>query len=125
MDSGIYYWRTPSGLYVGSAVDLRKRKGAHLTDLRRGVHNNKFLQHAFDKHGDAFEFEILLLCEPCDLLRCEQHFIDKLKPRYNLCRVAGSSLGVKKRPETKALLSVASKAVWAERREEFVEIRLA
>lgn len=107
--SGIYCWRTPSGLYVGSAVDLVGRRGDHLKLLRKGKHNNKFLQNAFNKHGDAFIFEILLVCDPSDLLRCEQYFIDTLKPRYNIALVAGSNLGLKMSDATREKNSIAAK----------------
>lgn len=116
--SGIYCWRTPSGLYIGSAVHLVGRRGDHLKRLRKGTHNNKFLQHAFDKHGDAFQFEILLLCDPSDLLRCEQYFIDTLKPRYNIARVAGSVLGFKHgaafKKNRSLIMKSFAKAQWAD-----------
>lgn len=73
------------------------------------MHNNKFLQHAFEKYRVAFQFEILLLCDRSDLLRCEQHFIDTLKPRYNLCKIAGSVLGLKKTAASKRKSSLVMK----------------
>ena len=112
--SGIYCWRTPRGLYVGSAVNIEARRAAHLKLLRKSRHCNKFLQHAFDKYGDAFQFEILLVCDPSDLLRCEQHFIDTLKPRYNISPVAGSQLGFKHSRKTKEKVRALSRAYWAD-----------
>lgn len=120
--SGIYAWRTTNGLYVGSAIDLAKRERGHLSELRRGRHTNRFLQNAFNKHSSSFQFEILLLCDPADLIRCEQHFIDRLKPRYNIRRIADSQLGVKYSDASKEKIRRAVKEQWADpiKREKFV-----
>jgi hypothetical protein len=40
-----------------------------------------------------FQLEILVYCEAEDAVNLEQKFIDLLKPEYNLCKIAGSSLG--------------------------------
>lgn len=46
--------------YVGSAVHLGKRKSRHFSELRRGKHNNKHLQAAWNKYGEqAFIFVVL------------------------------------------------------------------
>ncbi len=50
---------------------------------------------------DEFILEILEYCEPSDLIKREQYYIDLLKPEYNILKFAGSSLGVKRREETK------------------------
>ena len=39
--------------YVGSAVDLKRRKTRHFSELRTGKHNNKHLQAAWDKYGES------------------------------------------------------------------------
>jgi len=39
--------------YIGSSVDLRKRKSKHFSELRHNKHNNKHLQRAWDKYGEA------------------------------------------------------------------------
>ena len=53
---------------------------------------------------DGFTLEILEYCQPLDLIKREQYYIDLLKPEYNILKVAGSSLGVKRSEETKAKL---------------------
>lgn len=95
--------------YVGSAVNLLQRKTDHLKDLKVGKHRNAHLQHAYDRYGpDAFSFVILELVEHAhDLLSREQHYIDTLNPEYNIARIAGSSLGVKRSLETRAKVRVA------------------
>jgi group I intron endonuclease len=46
--------------YVGGAVDLKRRRIRHFSELRTGKHNNKHLQAAWDKYGEpAFIFVVL------------------------------------------------------------------
>jgi len=46
--------------YVGSAVDLRRRKTRHFSELRLGKHNNAHLQAAWNKYGEkAFTFVVI------------------------------------------------------------------
>jgi group I intron endonuclease len=46
--------------YVGSAVDLRRRKTRHFCELRTGKHKNAHLQAAWNKYGEkAFTFVIV------------------------------------------------------------------
>lgn len=87
--------------YVGSAVDLRRRKTDHFKNLRGGRHCNRHLQSSWHKHGESrFRFQVLFRCEPCDLIAHEQRLLDSLRPEYNICRTAGSCLGVKRSPES-------------------------
>lgn len=53
MKSGVYLIRnTVSGReYVGSSADIDKRWSGHKSDLRRGVHANRYLQNAWNKYG--------------------------------------------------------------------------
>lgn len=98
MASGIYqiYNLENGHRYVGSAVNLPKRKTQHFNSLARGIHENRYLQNAFNLYGrDKFVFLILLFCEQFELLRYEQYFLDTIHPEYNICKLAGSSLGIK------------------------------
>lgn len=59
---GIYQIRNIQNdhFYIGSAVDLRRRKRRHFSELRHNRHNNKHLQAAWNKYGEAsFEFIVL------------------------------------------------------------------
>lgn len=103
--SGIYQIRnTINGKrYVGSAKCFRVRWNAHRANLRKGAHHSPHLQSSWEKNGEgAFAFEILELCVPRELLAREQVWIDRLKPAFNVCRVAGNTLGRKCSPETRA-----------------------
>ena len=88
--------------YVGSSVNLDKRIRQHKIDLNRQKHGNKHLQDSWNKYGaEAFSFTVLEAVEnPEGLLSREQFWIDTSNPEYNIDKVAGSSLGVKRSPET-------------------------
>jgi len=95
-------------LYVGSAIDLVRRWGKHQTDLARGEHHSRILQHAWNKHGkEAFVFRPLLTCQKSMLKFYEQQLLDKVNPEYNVCMDATTRLGVKSTPETAAKISAA------------------
>lgn len=107
-DCGIYTITSPSGgQYVGSAVSFKNRWARHLRELRRETHHCKPLQLAYKKYGEkALIFRKIFLCKEADLLVYEQHFINKLKPSYNVCPTAGSCLGRKHTEEAKKKLSI-------------------
>lgn len=112
--SGIYAIRhVESGkLYIGSATNIWQRWSKHRLLLSRGCHDNRHLQRAWDKFGaTAFVFEIVeVVGHKADLIRVEQEWLDQIRPYdrgvgYNICKTAGSTLGVRASDETKAKLS--------------------
>lgn len=114
MPSGIYQLRnTVNGkCYIGSTKRLVARKSKHLTTLREGNHDNAHLQNAANKYGgNSLMFEVLLLCDPENLLLYEQMCIDCLKPEYNICPTAGNCLGVRHTEESKRNMSVSKKGI--------------
>lgn len=71
MKSGIYQIRNINNnkLYIGSAVNLIKRKNGHFSALFKNKHENNKLQNAYNKYGkETFIFEILEYCEVIDLI---------------------------------------------------------
>lgn len=96
--SGIY--RIDLGndwFYGGSSTNLDQRHRNHLRELRADRHNNQIMQGCFNKYG-VFEFVIVGLCPPSDILFLEQVWLDKnfLHPKcVNICRVAGNTAGYK------------------------------
>jgi group I intron endonuclease len=96
--SGIYRITcTANGkFYIGSAVNLRRRRNAHFRHLRRKTHANPKLQNAWNKYGeDSFIIEVLeFVLIPEFLLVREQYWLDTLKPPLNIATVAGSTLGI-------------------------------
>lgn len=114
-ESGIYRIRnTGNGkVYIGSAVNLRKRKTKHFNELSTGRHHSVKLQRAWLKHGDGnFVFEVLLICAKDHLLFYEQRAIDafaSVQGGYNVNPTAGSALGVKRSPESKERIAAAKR----------------
>lgn len=103
--SGIYKIESklcPDKIYIGSASSFSDRKSRHLKDLKQNRHPNKKLQNHFNKYGQT---DILFtFIEPCFqgfLIIREQYYIDKLKPWFNICQIAGNSYGRIVSEETK------------------------
>lgn len=102
MTSGIYSIVAPSGhKYIGSSINIDRRWGEHLRMLKRQGHVNPILQNAWNKYEGQLEFNLLLICLPEDLLLYEQQYLDFYKPEYNICQVAGNTLGVKLSEESR------------------------
>ncbi len=100
--------------YIGSSFNIINRWESHIRELKKNKHKNKYLQRAWNKYGEEnFKFEILELIEDTKyLLNREQYWIDKLhacKLGYNLCPIAGSTLGIKLSKETKEKISKVQK----------------
>lgn len=109
--SGIYkITNTKNGkFYVGSSVQIESRIFKHLALLRKRKHKNGHMQAAFVLHGeDAFDFTLVEACEKSSLLAREQHYIDVLHPEYNICKVAGNTLGVLHTDQAKAKMTAAN-----------------
>lgn len=115
--SGIYRWNNLiTGMsYVGSAVDLSRRLRDYfsLKFLEKEIlKNNSIIYRALLKYGyENFSLEIIEYCDKISVINKEQYYIDLLKPEYNLCFKAGSSLGRVTREETRAKL----RNVWLNR----------
>jgi len=109
--NGIYRIKNKSNnkLYIGSTsnkLGFKERWKMHRRDLRGNKHCNDYLQKSWNKYGeDQFEFEILEICEKHECVDKEQNYINDLNPEYNICKVAGSSLGRKHSAETKIKIS--------------------
>lgn len=113
---GIYQIRNVVNrkLYVGSSVDLLKRRTEHFRQLRKNIHHNAKLQYSYNKHGEPnFIFEVIeFVDKPEDLISREQYWIDKLEvvdKGYNICPTAGSTLGFCPSEESRKKMSEAHK----------------
>jgi len=92
--------------YIGSSIDINRRKQDHLKNLRKNIHHSLKLQRHYNKYGESdLQFSILLGCEKEDLIKIEQYFIDSYKPYFNCSPTAGNCLGVKHSIKTKKKLS--------------------
>ena len=94
--------------YIGSAVRIAYRWATHRFELRHGRHPNPKLHAAWKKYGEAaFQFSVEERVEDLkNLIDREQFYLDTLSPEYNILRKAGSLLGFRFSPESRARLSV-------------------
>lgn len=96
--SGIYRIKSAidNKIYIGSAACLYTRAKVHFTLLRQNKHHNIKLQRYVNKYGiGSLDCLVVEVCEKCDLIIREQHYIDTLKPYFNVCQIAQNSLGYK------------------------------
>ena len=110
--SGVYeILNTTNGKrYVGSAVDLKRRKIEHWRDLRGNYHPNRYLQNSWNKYSEeCFKFSVLEYWEPEFLISFEQWWMNMLCAEYNIAPVASSNLGCNHTDETKSKMSAAHK----------------
>lgn len=64
--------------YIRLSRDIRRRWNEHKSELRNNNHDNVYLQRAWNVYGeDSFRFNIIELCEPCELCDKEQYYIVK------------------------------------------------
>lgn len=102
MNCGVYSITSPSGnQYIGSSINIKKRWAEHLSTLKHQHHDNDILQKAWNKYNGELVFKLLLVCEPKDLLFYEQICIDGYTPEYNICKIAGNTLGFRHSEEYK------------------------
>jgi len=97
--SGIYQIKniTNNHVYVGSAVDIEGGFRTHKSSLNKKKHHSIYLQRAWNKYGASnFVFEILESVDVLEnLIKREQFYLDEINPEYNVCKTAGSCLGIK------------------------------
>ncbi len=102
--SGIYGIRSishPDRIYIGSSIDIKKRWRRHIEALEKRKHHSSQMQYHYNKYGEGdFVFEVILKCDIADLIKTEQLFLDIYRPYFNVCRFAGSSLGIKHSKES-------------------------
>lgn len=130
MSAGIYKITCiPTGrIYIGSSIDLDKRKYDHFYECRTKTHGNDKLQKAYLKYGiDAFEFLVLEIVEKIvgeDELTFRKRLVREIEQGYldtflfascqdnrfrdlgfNIYRKADSAFGLKASPETRLKMS--------------------
>lgn len=98
MKSGIYRIQSKvnNKCYIGSSVNWKVRISVHKKTLLRGTHHSKYMQNHVNKYGiDDLLFSLMESVDDHSLIEREQYYIDTLKPEFNICKIAGSCLGVK------------------------------
>ena len=109
MKSGVYKITNiiNGKFYVGSSINMTKRKYLHFSKLRRKIHDNSHLQSSFNKYGEEnFIFSILATCPAIYCIKLEQWFLDNLNPQYNKHPLANSSLGTRHNERFKELARI-------------------
>jgi len=113
MNSGIYKIanKITEDFYIGSAINLSQRFRAHKSHLKYHIHHNYYLQKIFNNYGsDSLIFEVIeYVQDKNNLIPREQYYIDALNPTYNILKIAGNPLGIKRSELTKFKLSEAHK----------------
>jgi len=92
-------------IYIGQSIDLAKRFIKYLNLSYLKIRYTLVISRVLIKYGYSnFSLDILEYCDIADLTKIEQYYLDKLNPRYNTLKIAGSSLGHKHTEETKELM---------------------
>jgi group I intron endonuclease len=99
-------------VYIGSAVNIRKRWRDHKWHLIHNIHHNSHLQSAWNKYSiNNFEFSIIIECTIEELLIKEKEFMLKFNSHdnvygYNVNDPEHSFLNKKHSEKTKKILSL-------------------
>ena len=92
-------------IYIGSTVNLKKRRKQHFTDLRSNNHSNEHLQRSFNKYGEScFIFEILEECVDFSMKELkdkEQEYLDSIDNWENCYNIEKSVAFFRPLPPTK------------------------
>lgn len=90
-------------IYIGSTKNFYKRKRDHRAKLNRNQHDNLYLQRSWNKYGaKTFQFDIIEKTN--DLLTTEQHYLDTLKPEYNIGAHASGGDNLTNHPRRKEII---------------------
>lgn len=77
----------PERVYIGSTVHFVQRICTHRNNLKRGKHNNPFLQNHYNKYGlEDLEFSVVEQC-PLEILKQREQFYIDTEPnnaQFNL-----------------------------------------
>lgn len=109
--SGIYsiVSRCTGKQYIGSSIDLPRRRRQHFKSLRGGTHYNPFIQEHANEHGiDDLIFAVLAFCSHDQILSREQYYIDSLQPEWNQVPIAYSALGMRSSEEDEPFFEAAN-----------------
>ena len=102
-------------VYIGQTrVGYKKRTNEHLYSLRKNIHNNDYLQRAWNKYGEeSFSFSIVETCDINELDDKETNWISHFRNSvgsYNL--ESGGNKNKTHCDESKIKMSKASKKKW-------------
>lgn len=99
--------------YIGSSQNFIKRYYTHINHIRTQKSSCTVLVRAVVKYGENnFKLEIIEECDTQNLLVREQYYLDTLLPHYNVAKIAGSNVGIKRTKETREAKSAQQKQNW-------------
>lgn len=88
-------------LYIGSSRNVEKRINQHFATLRAKTHGNKNIQDDYNSGSSWFVSGVIEeVDDENNLIEREQFHLDRISNLYNICLIADSSFGVKRRTET-------------------------
>jgi len=104
LQSGIYKITciATGKVYIGSSVNVKKRRQQHMEGLNNGKHHSQLLQRAWNKYGkENFKFTVIVYVPEELLIEQEQHYIDLYHAAdrnygYNISPAAGTVRGIKR-----------------------------
>ena len=106
--------------YIGQSVDINDRWRRHISELNNNIHDNDYLQNAWDKYGEkCFVFSVLEYCIENRLDEREVYYIEKYNTLnrdygYNL-KSGGQNGGSKYSDELKLKMSNSVKKSYDEK----------
>jgi len=102
--SGVYIWynKVTKKYYIGSSINLYKRISRYFQSGYLNYETQKKLPiiRALRKYKITNFILGILEYNPINLHKCEQYFIDLLKPAYNVMKIAGFRTGKKNKKTT-------------------------
>ncbi len=114
-DMGIYKITNTANdkIYIGQSTRLSKRLNEHRKALKNNYHKNQHLQNAYNKYGDVFKIEIIVLCDDeLELDNLERYYIayyDSMNPAKGYNKESGGNLNKHPSEETRKKMSEAHK----------------
>lgn len=95
--------------YIGSSNDIHNRWRVHRHYLNHRKHHCEKLQIDWNDYtSKGFKFELLYHIPAGTsaeyILQIEQAYLDKFKPTYNTCLIAGTTVGTTRSSTSTALL---------------------
>lgn len=114
MKSGIYSITNlvNNKIYIGSAVNIKKRWGDHRYCFLKNKHHNSHFQSAWNLYGESnFKFDVVEYCDVSELKSREKYYINFFNSNntnlgYNINDPDNGFLGIKHTKETKKKLSL-------------------
>lgn len=96
MKTGVYRFTCGDNgcFYIGSAVNIAKRKRDHLRALRAGTHINVRLQRVFNKYGEnSFEFHVIYTDSEDEARSLEQRLLNKHHGKSKCMNISNGAKG--------------------------------